>query len=286
MSLDHQQVRIIAVEEDAGTAREDQLAVEAPLAIHVGNVPPLITLRTPGHDLELTAGLLLGEGLVRGPEDLLDLRVVAGREDAVQVRLRGVDRPTEKLWQRSGAMTSACGACGRSTLYDEPPHAPGDAGPRLHVRQLAELPRQLHAAQGVFQHTGGLHAAALFDRNAELIAVREDVGRHNALDKLLGWAMLQGRLPLHDHGVLLSGRASYELLQKSITAGIALVCALSAPSTYAVRLAREHDVTLIGFLRGQRFNIYSAPRRIVGIREVEAPPPAARASSGAPAQRP
>ncbi len=162
-------------------------------------------------------------------------------------------------------MTSACGVCGKANIdaLRDRGLAPVRSDLRVERQLIVALPERLAAAQRVFATTGGLHAAALFDAGGNVIAVREDVGRHNALDKLVGWALMNGRLPLDAHVVLLSGRASYELVQKTISAGIAVVCAVSAPSSLAVDLAREFGVTLAGFVRGPRFNVYAGAERIV-----------------------
>jgi FdhD protein len=225
-------------------------------------------MRTPGHDLELAGGLLLSEGLIQSRDDIAALEPVAGAADAVGILLKSLTESDAGRLRRSSLSNSACGVCGKDKLNLEPMRRlpPLPDGPRVAPDVLFQLPQRLRAAQGVFEHTGGLHAAALFDANGELQAVREDVGRHNAMDKLNGWALLSDRLPLHDHVVLLSGRASFELLQKCVMARVSIVCAISAPSSYAVRLAREFGVTLAGFLRGNRFNIYAAPERILDSR--------------------
>lgn len=245
-------------------SRDDLLAAEEALEIRVAGTAPVITMRTPGHDLELAAGLLLSEGLVRRGDDIARLDQTGNH--SVGVLLKSFTDKKGALLRRSSLSNSACGVCGKDKLNLEPMHAlpPLPEAPRIGPELLYQLPQKLRAAQGVFENTGGLHAAALFDANGKLKAVREDVGRHNALDKLNGWALLNDRLPLHDHIVLLSGRASFELLQKCIMARVPVVCAISAPSSYAVRLAREFGVTLVGFLRGERFNVYAAPNRIIG----------------------
>lgn len=255
-------VRLLRMQAGAATPRDDLLATEEALEIRVVGTSPVITMRTPGHDRELAAGLLLSEGLIRHRDDIQ--RLDQASANAVGVLLRSCDDDKRALLRRSSLSNSACGICGKDKLNLGPMHAlpPLPQGPVIAPELLLQLPHRLRAAQKVFAHTGGLHAAALFNADGELQAVREDVGRHNALDKLNGWALLHDRLPLDDHIVLLSGRASFELLQKCIMARVPIVCAISAPSSYAVRLAREFGVTLVGFLRGERFNIYSAPERI------------------------
>lgn len=201
-----------------------------------------------------------------------------GRADTVQVMVKSLASDAGRTLARSSLSNSACGVCGKARLNLESLRAqpPLGAGPRIDMATILALPERLRRAQHVFAQTGGLHAAALFDAHGNLCAVREDVGRHNAMDKLMGWALFNDRLPLADHIVLLSGRASFELMQKAIMAGVPLVCAVSAPSSYAARLAREFGVTLVGFLRHRRFNIYSAPERI----HHRVAPQAARTISG------
>jgi FdhD protein len=242
----------------------DLLAVEEALEIRVAGASPVITMRTPGSDLELAAGLLLSEGVIRRHDEIALLESAKGDANAVNVALKSLTQSKANLFSRSSLSNSACGVCGKDKLNLEPMHAlpPMPDGPSVDPELLLQLPQKLRAAQGIFERTGGLHAAALFDASGKLQAVREDVGRHNAMDKLNGWALLNDRLPLHEQTVLLSGRASFELLQKCIMARVPIVCAISAPSSYAVRLAREFGITLIGFLRGDRFNIYAGAERI------------------------
>jgi len=266
-------VRLLALEAGTLVARDDLLAAEAPLTIQVrGNAQPIVTMRTPGHDPELALGLLHAEGVIRGRADVLAVDHLPGRVDAVRVALDAPARVRAAHLQRSLLANSACGVCGKTgiDLPESGDVPPLPAGPRVDMDIVLGLPAVQRAAQLVFRHTGGLHAAALFDVAGELVALREDVGRHNALDKLVGWALLQDRLPLHGHMVLLSGRASYELVQKCALAAVPIVCAVSAPSSLAVELARRYGITLIGFLRGDRFNVYAAPERIRGLDEARA----------------
>lgn len=257
-----QGVHLLRVEDGRALPCDDRVATEAALDIVVADAAPVITMRTPGTDLELAAGLLLSEGVIGTRDDIATLRQLSA--NFVAVRLREMDEHKRALLERTALTSSACGVCGKDKLNLEPMRAlPAlPSGPQVSIEHLYALPERLRAAQGVFQRTGGLHAAALFSAGGELLAVREDIGRHNALDKLTGWALLNGHLPLDDHIVLLSGRASFELLQKCIMARIPIVCAISAPSSYAVHLAREFSVTLVGFLRGRCCNIYSAAERI------------------------
>lgn len=259
--------RLLTVEHGKASWRDDLLATEEPLEIRVTGSAPVITMRTPGYDLELAAGLLLSEGVIRQRDDMVALHHVPDQHDAVRVVLQSSIRSNVTRLERSSLSNSACGVCGKAKLNLEPLATlpPLPPGPTVSADVVAGLPERLRAAQCVFRYTGSLHAAALFDARGELRAVREDVGRHNAMDKLCGWAMLNDQLPLHEHLVLFSGRASYELLQKAIMARIPFVCAISAPSSLAVRLAQDFGVTLVGFLRGARFNVYSWPNRIEGL---------------------
>ncbi|MBB2909647.1 FdhD protein [Streptosporangium becharense] len=261
----------------AGTAveRRDDLATEEPLEIRIqaggARRTVAITMRTPGHDFELAAGFLYGEGVV-SPADVASIAYCTdedvppqARYNTVTVRLRG-GLPDLPALERHFTTSSACGVCGSASLdalRDRCPSLPpGDDGLRVSPEVLYALPERLRRAQSVFGKTGGLHAAGLFTPLGEAVAVREDVGRHNAVDKLVGWALMGGRLPLGGHLLMVSGRTSYEIMQKALTAGLPVVCAVSAPSSLAVDLAREFGMTLVGFLRGERFNLYSAPERV------------------------
>lgn len=260
-------IQVTAFERGKFGQRGDTLAVERVLEIHVAGATPLITMRTPGADRELVAGLMHGEGVVRSRDDIVYLKHAPGEADVMRLMLRPAARQRLKRMERNTVATSACGVCGKPGFSPPTPDRGEQAGggelAGLTPELLLALPGRLRDDQGVFDATGGLHAAGLFDHRGHLLALREDVGRHNALDKLIGWALLENHLPLSDRILLLSGRASYELLQKSVMAGLPAVCAISAPSSYAVQLAREFGVTLIGFLRGDRFNIYSGDERVV-----------------------
>ncbi|WP_353247578.1 formate dehydrogenase accessory sulfurtransferase FdhD [Salinisphaera sp. T31B1] len=252
-------IRLCAYEQGHFIERDDALAVERALEIHVAGAEPLITMRTPGADRELVAGLMHGEGVIRSREDIVYLKPAPGEADVMRLMLRPEARARLDRVERNTLATSACGVCGKPSF--SPPVPPSSAaaqtGAALTPELLLSLPHRLRADQGVFESTGGLHAAGLFDASGTLVGLREDVGRHNALDKLIGSALLAGGLPLSDHILMLSGRASYELLQKSVMAGLPVVCAISAPSSYAVALAEEFDITLVGFLREHRFNVYA-----------------------------
>ncbi|MDR7390079.1 MAG: formate dehydrogenase accessory sulfurtransferase FdhD [Armatimonadota bacterium] len=258
--------------------RSDFLATEEPMEVRLVAGPHrrtvAVTMRTPGNDFELAAGFLFCEGVVRSRDEVsriaycLDEGLDAEqRYNVVTVELRGNCLPDLQPLERHFYTTSACGVCGKASL--EALRMRGcpvlDGGPVLEPRLLRELPERLRRAQGLFAQTGGLHAAALFDAEGRLLAVREDVGRHNAMDKLVGWALLEGRLPLRDSVVMVSGRASFELVQKAVAAGAPVFCAVSAPSSLAVEVARAFGVTLVGFLRGDRFNVYTGAERVRGV---------------------
>jgi FdhD protein len=256
--------------------RRDDLAAEEPLEIRVragGRGQRLaVTMRTPGNDFELAAGFLFTEGVI-GARDGIDRIVYCVDAEAdgeqnynvLSVELRAPALPDLSAMERHFTMGSACGVCGRAGLESlrERGCSPLEGGPRLTPAQIAALPARLREGQGLFDATGGLHAAALFGPDGALLAVREDVGRHNALDKLIGWALLGGRTPLSECALLVSGRSSYEIVQKALAAGITFVCAVSAPSSLAASLAREFGMTLVGFLRGERFNVYAGVERIL-----------------------
>jgi FdhD protein len=266
-SLDLTQVS----EWDDGKARrkDDYLAAEEPLEIRIGCEPLSVTMRTPGDDLELAAGFLFTEGLIQRREQIVKLESATGDADSkrgnvVEVQLAPEVAPDFEKMRRHFFAASSCGICGkasidsvRSRLLQAP-----NADFRFEAEVLLQLPDVLRASQAVFGRTGGLHAAALFDSKGELLVLREDIGRHNAVDKVIGWALLEGRLPLGDSVLLVSGRGGFEIVQKAIVAGLPIVASVSAPSSLAVQLARELRLTLIGFLRGRRFVIYCGEERI------------------------
>ncbi|GIH74411.1 formate dehydrogenase accessory sulfurtransferase FdhD [Planobispora longispora] len=268
----------VRIREFSGRAvrdRRDDLATEEPLEIRIraggGRRTVAITMRTPGHDFELAAGFLHGEG-VAAPGSIASISYCAdedvppeARYNTVTVRLRGDRLPDLPSLDRHFVTSSACGVCGTASLDAlrercSPPLARD--GLAVPAEVLYGLPDTLRRAQGVFGRTGGLHAAGLFTPDGGLVALREDVGRHNAVDKLTGWALLDGRLPLAGHVLMVSGRTSYEIMQKALAAGVPVVCAVSAPSSLAVDLAREFGMTLVGFLRGERFNVYAGAHRV------------------------
>ena len=263
--------QVLAVRAGRGERRSDRLVGEEPMAIRAAGpgqapVDVAITMRTPGYEAELAVGFLTTEGLLDGARvvdvEFGDPAETSQPDDEVVVRL---DRPFDATLpaERHFVATASCGICGKASLEDvEIRCAPLPDGPRVRPEVITSLPDRLRAAQAVFEATGGLHASGLFDATGDLIALREDVGRHNALDKLIGSVALAGRLPLHDRIVLVSGRASFELVQKAAVAGAPILCAVSAPSDLAVEAAERLGQTLIGFLRGDGFNVYSHPERI------------------------
>ena len=265
-------VRSAAIERRSGDARrpaDDRVAHEEPLEIQVGATPLAVVMRTPGHDRELALGFLLTEGIVGSPKEIVSLAhesVDSDPESAgnvVRALLRaGVSLDLEAL-RRNLYAGSSCGVCGKTTLERALRSSPPlEDAARFDVAKLYDLPEKLRAAQSAFAETGGLHAAALFDQGGELLVVREDVGRHNAVDKTIGWAAARGLLPLAGHGLLVSGRISFEIVQKALAARIPLVAAVSAPTSLAVRLAAQGRVALVGFLRGRTCNVYGARERV------------------------
>ncbi len=266
-------VRVVQQGEER--ARSDYLATEEPLEIRIvagGQTHKLaITMRTPGGDFELAAGFLYGEGVIGGRDDISRLTYCTDPDidpaqhfNIVNVELGARAVPDLRSLERHFYTTSACGVCGKASL--EALELRGcplvSGGPEVAPGVIYLLPDRLRAAQGVFESTGGLHAAGLFSSGGELLCLREDVGRHNAVDKVVGWALLEERVPLSDHILMVSGRSSFEIMQKSLVAAIPIVCSVSAPSSLAVALAREFNMTLVGFLREQRFNVYADRERI------------------------
>lgn len=252
--------------------RKDILATEEPLEIllRAGQEQRTlaITMRTPGNDYDLAIGFLYNEGIIHSKDDFTSITYcVDGNQqeyNSLRVQLKADALPHLHQLDRHFFTNSACGVCG-STFIDDleerniPPIPPG---PEVDPLLVTSLPDKLRQSQALFETTGGLHAAALFDVEGNLIAVREDVGRHNALDKLIGWGLLNDQLPFHNRIVMVSGRASYELLQKSYAASVSIFCAVSAPSSLAVDVAERFGMTLVGFLRGNRFNVYTGFERI------------------------
>jgi FdhD protein len=245
---------------------EDEVAVEEPLEIRVEGRSVAVVMRTPGHDEELAAGFLVSEGVVQKARDVLEISqcpvTTESRGNVVDVLLGGAVVNWESL-TRHVFSASSCGLCGKTSLeavFQRFP--PVTATWEVEAGLLTALPERLRAAQETFATTGGLHACAVFDLEGNLVVVREDVGRHNALDKVLGWALLRDALPLDRHLLLLSGRVSFEMMQKALAAGLPLVAAISAPSSLAVAFAEESGQTLAGFVRGSGMNLYAHPSRV------------------------
>jgi FdhD protein len=253
----------------------DYLAVEEPLEIRLGGRRFTLTMRTPGHDEELAAGFLLAEGFVNNREELGEIRRVrdakgASEPNALDVILEVPAEHLRERLQRNFTVSSSCGVCGKTSIEAlERRIEPLAPGPRVAVATLLRMPALMRDAQQVFSATGGLHAAALFARDGDdhpewpLIVLREDVGRHNAVDKVIGHVLLNRRLPLSDAAMMVSGRLSFEIVQKAAAAGIPILAAVSAPSSLAVELADEVGMTLVGFLREPNFNVYTNPQRII-----------------------
>lgn len=246
----------------------DYLAVEEPLEIRVNGASLSVTMRTPGHDLELTAGFLLTEGILDGAEQLAGIRALTdeatGKSNVVEVEIVGAEYDSARM-QRNFFAASSCGVCGKASIEAirrRGLRAP-NPGFRVAPEVLCLLSEKLRGDQAVFEKTGGLHAAGLFTASGELLEIREDIGRHNAVDKIVGWALLEKRLPLSEHILMVSGRGGFEIAQKAIAAGIPVLASVSAPSSLAVKLSRELGLTLVGFLRGSRFVVYSGGERVL-----------------------
>lgn len=246
----------------------DEVAIEEPLEIRIGSQAVAVTMRTPGNDEELAAGFLLSEGIVRMRADLRAIApctLPASFGNVINLELAPTVKFTPAATQRFGTISTSCGLCGKTSIeFIRQQLPPIDSSARVQIDEgtLLELPGRLRSAQGNFARTGGIHAAGIFDLDGNLVVVREDIGRHNAVDKAIGRAFLDGLLPLDRHILLVSGRSSLEIVQKALAAGIPIVAAVSAPSSLAVNFARECGQTLIGFLRPPTFNIYAHIERV------------------------
>ncbi len=253
-------------EDGVTRAVEDMLAVEEPLEIRVNGAPVTVTMRTPGHDLELAAGFLLTEGIIEGVDDIAVIRAAdaetGAKSNTVNVELRTQSFDAADL-QRNFYAASSCGICGKATIESIRRRGLRAPNPEFRVRPevLCGLPEAILAQQAVFERTGGLHAAALFAAGGTLMVLREDIGRHNAVDKVVGWAMHAAKVPLSESILMVSGRGGFEIAQKALAGGVPVLASVSAPSSLAVKLARELGLTLIGFLRGQRFVVYAGESR-------------------------
>jgi FdhD protein len=260
---------------DRAVTRPETLVVEEPLEIRVNGTAVTVTMRTPGSDIELAQGFLLTEGVIASREDVLTIRYCGGRDgrdaqaantyNVLDVTLAPGVRPPDLDVTRNFYTTSSCGVCGKASLDAVrviSRFSPGDDPATVAAATLKGMPGQLRRAQKVFDSTGGLHAAALFGVDGTVLVVREDIGRHNAVDKVIGWALEHQRLPLSGTVLLVSGRASFELTQKAALAGIPVLAAVSAPSSLAVSLAEESGLTLVAFLREDSMNVYTRADRI------------------------
>lgn len=264
--------KVLRIRDGAVDHRPDTLAVEEPMEIRVGGRALTITMRTPGDDFDLAVGFLVSEGVVRATSDVVAARYCAGATDdgsntynVVDVALDPSLPPLDVSLERNFYTTSSCGLCGKASLdavRTASTWSVAEDPLRVTPALLAALPERLREAQRVFDRTGGLHAAALFSATGELVVVREDVGRHNAVDKVVGHAVRNGMLPLRESILMVSGRASFELVQKAVMAGIPALAAVSAPSSLAADLAEENGMTLVGFLRGSSMNVYAGADRL------------------------
>lgn len=242
--------------------QRDELTIEEPLEIRIAKTTVATTMRTPGHDDELAAGFLVTEAIIHASGDIVK---ISGRENVATIQLRAGVKPKLSSAQRFGTISSSCGLCGKESIdairQNFAPITSNDF--RIDIAVLLSLPEKLRANQSDFARTGGIHAAGVFDSKGESLIVREDIGRHNAVDKAIGRAFLDGKLPLDRHLLLVSGRASFEIMQKALAAGIPIVASVSAPSSLAMEFARESNQTLVGFLRPPSFNIYSHVERVI-----------------------
>jgi FdhD protein len=263
MPFAFERVEIVRVADERQRPDSDLVASEQPLEVRLNGEPFSVIMRTPGADRDLAAGFLFSEGVIKSAADL---SCSDSLDDVIDVRLLGAhaaNLPALLASRRQVMTNSSCGMCGRRTLDSLGVNAsPLTAGWKTSREHVLAMPTILKAAQAVFADTGGLHASGLFTRSGELELIAEDVGRHNALDKVVGRMLFAGRLPLSDSMLCVSGRTSYEIVQKALLAGIPLVAAVSAPSSLAIELAEEGGITLLGFVRGDRFNIYAHPERI------------------------
>jgi FdhD protein len=289
--------RVIAVTVgEPSVAEEDLLAAEEPLEIRVGGRSLVVTMRTPGHDFDLAAGFLVSEGVITHGEHFSTARYCAGVNDEGQNTYNILDvtlapgvPPPDPSLERSFYTTSSCGLCGKASIDAVRTQSAYDVSEdplRIDAGLLATFPAKLRSGQEVFAKTGGLHAAALFDGiSGEMLVLREDVGRHNAVDKAVGWALKQDRLPLRGTVLMVSGRASFELTQKAMMAGLPALAAISAPSSLAAELATELGMTLVGFLRGTSMVIYAGDERVVSARSRSAAAAASGVRSRPPPSR-
>jgi FdhD protein len=261
--------RVLRYGDEAGVRVDDQLAAEEPLEIRIGEQPLTVMMRTPGHERELALGFLFGEGIIRSARDVAAVHVIPNGEhpeieNVLEVDLTPEAPGVDRRWQRNFLAASSCGLCGVSTIeaiHQSAPPLPDD-GLAIDPEIIYGLDARLRSEQAIFARTGGLHAAGLFTLEGEPVVVREDIGRHNAVDKVIGHAVERQLLPLDRHILMVSGRTSFEIVQKALQARIPVLVAVSAPSSLARDLAQASNQTLIGFLRGRSLNIYSGRQRI------------------------
>jgi FdhD protein len=257
--------QVLRWDEKSARRSLDNLAVEEPLEIRIDSRPLVVTMRTPGHDDELSAGFLASEGLIRSRDDVQAIRANKRNRagNSIDVFLSPDVAINFQQIARRGYMSSSCGLCGRESIETvQRKFRPIRARMAVSAALVLELPGRLRAAQPTFEQTGGLHAAGIFARDGELIVAREDIGRHNAVDKVIGHGLINSLLPFDEHILVVSGRASFEILQKALSARIPIICAVSAPSSLAVDFAKKSGQTLIGFLRDQRMNVYAGRQRL------------------------
>ncbi len=257
--------KITTLEDGVLLERDDLLVSEEPLELYVNGDILTTTMRTPGYDLELCIGWLFGEGIIQNSNDVYKISHDPNRdlENTVNVELK--TQPNLEMFKRKTLTSSACGVCGSASLEHLKSRGLQKINSRAQIasKTLLELPEKLRASQDVFAVTGGIHAAGLFSLEGELIAAREDVGRHNAVDKLIGWMLLENQIATQDFVMLTSGRCGFEIAQKCVAASVPVLASVSAPSSLAVELAQAFNLTLVGFLRDERFNIYANPKRIL-----------------------
>jgi FdhD protein len=267
--------RVVKVRETGVSECQDHLAVEEPLEIRLAGINLTVTMRTPGEDEELVAGFLFSEGVISGADDLDVIARYRGPDgdpddgNVMNVLLKGDTRVAKDRLRRNFVASSSCGLCGRATIEAiRASLPPVRSDLAISVERLNRLAAAMHDAQPTFEKTGGLHAAGLFDADGQLVVLREDIGRHNAVDKVIGHRVLARAVPLDRHILMVSGRVSFEIMQKALTARIPVIAAVSAPSSMAVQMALAADMTLIGFVRNGGFNLYSGAHRVTGVTEL------------------
>jgi FdhD protein len=267
--------RVVKVREPGASECQDHLAVEEPLEIRLAGINLTVTMRTPGEDEELVAGFLFSEGVITGADDLDVIARYRGPDgdpddgNVMNVLLKGDSRVAKERLRRNFVASSSCGLCGKATIEAiRATLPPVRSDLAISVERLNRLAAAMHDAQSTFEKTGGLHAAGLFDAEGRLIVLREDIGRHNAVDKVIGHRVLARAMPLDRHVLMVSGRVSFEIMQKALTARVPVIAAVSAPSSMAVQMAVAADMTLIGFVRNGGFNLYSGAHRVTGVAEL------------------